>query len=68
MLKDASASSSNVIIAALIAEQQETPALCAHAASSIVCAGTSCSRAAIAAAFDDLASTEAVSDVLRGKP
>lgn len=60
------------IMSALIAEQQETRALCAFVASSIVSnASSTCgSRMAIAAAFEDLASLpgeDAVCELLRGR-
>jgi hypothetical protein len=57
------------VMAAMIADQTEPRALCAIMASRIVADGTSCSRGALAAAFDDLTliDCDAVHDVLRGK-
>jgi hypothetical protein len=59
------------VMAAMITQTAETRALCAHVASSIVSASCSTcgSRAAIAAAFDDLSTMQcdAVGELLRGR-
>lgn len=61
----------NAVMAAMITQTAESRALCAIMASSIVSgAGSTCgSRAAIAAAFDDLAALQddAVGELLRGR-
>jgi hypothetical protein len=63
--------SSTAVMAAMITQSGEARALCAHVASSIVSgAGSTCgSRAAIAAAFDDLSALpeDAVGELLRGR-
>jgi hypothetical protein len=62
---------SSSVMVAMITQTAETRALCAHVASSIVSAsGSTCgSRAAIAAAFDDLSTMQcdAVGELLRGR-
>ena len=59
------------VMAAMITQTAETRALCAYVASSIVSgsASTCGSRAAIAAAFDDLSTMQcdAVGELLRGR-
>lgn len=62
---------SNAVMAAMITQTAESRSLCAIVASSIVSgANSTCgSRAAIAAAFDDLAALhdDAVGELLRGR-
>lgn len=62
---------SSSVMAAMITQTAETRALCAHVASAIVSssASTCGSRAAIAAAFDDLSTMQcdAVGELLRGR-
>ena len=62
---------SSSVMVAMITQTAETRALCAHVASAIVSgsASTCGSRAAIAAAFDDLSAMQcdAVGELLRGR-